>query len=207
MASAVCNERTAAVVEGDRRRSSRSARVPAARGQSGRCRGTTMFDSCRPCARVSSAAVNSAGVDEGDRWSSSAAAPATCGAAADVPVKPEAPQPARPSRRAVGAVETLSYAAMSGFVRPSIVGPSELYHSRSPVCQHTAPTASAAPDDAGSVTLCVIGFCDRACARDEHVDELIVRDAEAQMYARVGHRRSRRVRETRLFDGGAGPSA
>ena len=42
---------------------------------------------------------------------------------------------------------------MSGLTRPSIVGPCELYGSSCLDCQHKAPTAKAAGDDAGAAML------------------------------------------------------
>ena len=51
-------------------------------------------------------------------------------------------------------VETPSYAARSGLILPSIVGPCELYGRMDvPPSQHTAPTPSTYGDSAGSATL------------------------------------------------------
>src|SRR6266508_6576261 len=80
----------------------------------------------------------------------SAAAPATWGADAEVPEKPEI---AQPKKLPYVAVETASGPTMSGFTRPSIVGPSELYSSSAEFCQQIAPTAIALGDDAGSTML------------------------------------------------------
>jgi hypothetical protein len=49
--------------------------------------------------------------------------------------------------------ETESGPARSGFTRPSIVGPLELYVSSPSFCQQTAPTVNAADAEPGSVTL------------------------------------------------------
>src|SRR5881296_2381119 len=68
-----------------------------------------------PCVLSSSAARSPAGVNVGVRCSSSAAAPATCGAEADVPAKPEAPHHENGPKVAV---ETLSGATRSGLIRP-----------------------------------------------------------------------------------------
>src|SRR5581483_7559578 len=65
-----------------------------------------------------------AGVSVGVRWRSSAAAPATCGVAAEVPWNPE-PREHDDDVPSV-TVETLSGASRSGLTRPSIVGPCEL---------------------------------------------------------------------------------
>src|SRR5438270_1323206 len=54
---------------------------------------------------------------------SSAAAPATCGAAADVPEKPDVPQPVNVPYTSL---VTLSGPTSSGFMRPSTVEPCEL---------------------------------------------------------------------------------
>ena len=48
---------------------------------------------------------------------------------------------------------TAEGATRSGFTRPSIVGPTELYGSRTSSTQETAPTASALGEVAGSATL------------------------------------------------------
>ena len=50
-------------------------------------------------------------------------------------------------------LETLSWPTMSGFMRPSMVGPCELYGSSCLDCQQSAPTASAAGEDAGAAML------------------------------------------------------
>ncbi len=79
-----------------------------------------------------------------------AAAAATCGAAAEVPANPLAPQPEKgPNVND----ETESGPIRSGFTRPSMVGPWELYRSRSLPRQHAAPTVRAEADVPGSVTL------------------------------------------------------
>ena len=49
--------------------------------------------------------------------------------------------------------DVASGAAMSGFVRPSIVGPWLLYGSNESFCQQMAPTAMTLGDVAGSMTL------------------------------------------------------
>src|SRR5436190_5497580 len=92
----------------------------------------------------------SAGPHVGCACFTSAAAPATCGEAADVPANPDS------SQREYGpyvALETLSGAARSGLVRPSIVGPSELKSSIVFALQHIAPAARTAGDEAGSTML------------------------------------------------------
>ena len=66
---------------------------------------------------------------------------------------PENPPDPQPPESPYTVPETLSGAVRSGFRRPSIVGPRELYASTAPFCQQVAPTASAAGDVAGSVTL------------------------------------------------------
>src|SRR4051812_13888393 len=113
-----------------------------------------------PCAQPTSAAVFAssvvsicAGPMPGDRSRMSAAAPTTCGAAADVPAKPVVPHP--PHGPYV-APDTLSGAKSSGLVRPSIVGPIELYWAGPVYTQHIAPAAMAAGDDAGSIRLCCV---------------------------------------------------
>jgi hypothetical protein len=56
----------------------------------------------------------------------SAAAPATTAAEADVPAKPRCPQPPSGSENGDVAASTLSGATRSGSTRPSIAGPREL---------------------------------------------------------------------------------
>ncbi len=79
----------------------------------------------------------------------SAAAPATSGEDADVPANADGQDENPP----YVAPDTLSCPTMSGFMRPSIVGPCELYGSSERDCQHSAPTANAAGDDAGVAML------------------------------------------------------
>src|SRR5438067_13328915 len=84
----------------------------------------------------------SAGVADGMACFTSAAAPDACGADADVPKN--APKTS---------LVTPSGPAMSGFVRPSIVGPWLLKPSSEPVDTLWAPTAIAAGEDGGSPVL------------------------------------------------------
>ena len=84
----------------------------------------------------------SVGVADGMACFTSAAAPEACGADADVPKN--APKTS---------LLTPSGPAMSGFVRPSIVGPWLLKPSSEPLDTLWAPTAIAAGDDAGSPML------------------------------------------------------
>ena len=51
------------------------------------------------------------------------------------------------------AVDTSLGPRMSGLIRPSIVGPRELYESTRPVCQQAAPTVMTEETVAGSTTL------------------------------------------------------
>src|SRR3982751_5582427 len=91
------------------------------------------------------------GLNVGFAWRTSAAAPATCGADDDVPGKPtDREQPAAPP---YVAVDTSLGPRMSGLIRPSIVGPRELYESTRPVCQQAAPTVMTDETVAGSTTL------------------------------------------------------
>src|SRR5262245_45866832 len=91
------------------------------------------------------------GPNDGLACRTSAAAPATAAAAAEVPKKPElGTQPVDPPNVAL---LTPSGPAMSGLIRPSIVGPRELKLSSALFCQQTAPTANASGAVAGSHTL------------------------------------------------------
>jgi hypothetical protein len=77
---------------------------------------------------------------------SSAAAPATCGDAAEVPVKP----PVQPLAGPVQLFDPASGPLTSGLMRPSMVGPRLLYGWLAPVAWQCAPTASTAGEVAGS---------------------------------------------------------
>ena len=84
-----------------------------------------------------------------------AAAPATCGEDADVPVNPPLPLPPEPRHPPAPSTgdDVASGPAMSGLIRPSTVGPSELYDSKASVEKQIAPTAITFGELAGSVTL------------------------------------------------------
>jgi hypothetical protein len=81
----------------------------------------------------------------------SAAAPATVGAEADVPAKPL--KPAQFVKAPYVNPDIWSWPVMSGFLRPSIVGPWALKGSMAVPFQHWAPTAKAYGEVAGSTTL------------------------------------------------------
>ena len=78
-----------------------------------------------------------------------AAAPATSGEDADVPANADGHEEKPP----YVAPDTLSWPTMSGFTRPSMVGPCELYGSSARDCQHSAPTARVAGEEAGAAML------------------------------------------------------
>src|SRR5436190_10320091 len=80
----------------------------------------------------------------------SAAAPATCGAAAELPRKPEVLQPLNAPKICE---DTLSGPTRSGFRAPLMVGPRELYGASAPVCQQTAPTVTTEGEVPGSTML------------------------------------------------------
>src|SRR5512136_1769673 len=88
----------------------------------------------------SSQSLISAALSWGERLRASAAAPATCGAEADVPGK-ISPRYER--------VVTRSGATSSGLSRPSLVGPCELKDSNLLSRQATAPTVSEPRASAG----------------------------------------------------------
>src|SRR5215213_11543589 len=97
-------------------------------------------------------------------WDSiSAAAPATCGADADVPKKPPEPYVA---------VRTPSGPAMSGFLSPLVVGPRELNGSTVFRSWRTAPAVKLLAEQAGSRTLVERTLCSLKSCVEENSSNL-----------------------------------